>query len=324
MWDIWGYEIMKSDRIRAGWRSFMLLFLRFGISPLARGVLPCPTLTFEDHGFRDRLLGYVPDCKPLLERGSCSAVAMMEILLANKVASEVAIENVVGGYQAACFLRRARRRQSFSTKDVQELINCAGTVFGSMRIPDEWALADFQEPSDELKSCMEWFQWYLGVNVVSFFQWGLPFPVLLRIAREASDPVATTALARAIAIDKSVLGLPWAIRRLEEAASKDDKTLMCEIGEALAAATVPKRLRADAVDFFLCMFDPWLSELPLTEQATLLREGGLTVSAKAVRNRRSRLGLPKVNRSGEMEIPEELQPLLKQTEDIMERGFRPH
>lgn len=301
---------MKSDQIRPGWRSIMLLFLRFGISPLARGILPCPIITFDDQDFRDRLLGSVPNCKPLLERGSCSAVAMMEALLANNVDPEVPIESVVGGYQVACRLRRGRRSRSLDAKEVQEFVNSSSHVVGRIRIPDEWALADFHEPTDELKVCMEWVQWYLGVNVVSFSQWGIPFPFLLRIAREASGPIATTALARAIAIDKSVLGLPWAMRRFEEAASKHDKMFMQEIREALAAPAVPKRLRADAVDWFLCMFDPWLSELPLTEQAALLREGGLTVSAKAVRNRRSRLRLPKVDRSGEVNIPEELQPLI--------------
>ena len=166
---------------------------------------------------------------------------------------------------------------------------------------------------------MEWFQWYLGVNVVSFSQWGILFPFLLRIAREASGPVATTALARAIAIDKSVLGLPWAMRRLEEAASKHDKMFMQEIGKALAAPAVPKRLRADVKELFLCLFDPWLSELSLAEQAALLREGGLKDTPKAVRNRRSRLGLPKMTRSSEVKIPQELQPLLQQTQDRLEK-----
>jgi hypothetical protein len=296
----------------------MLLFLRF-VVPLARGVLPCPILSLEDHDFRDRLLGSIPNCKPLLERGSCSAVAMMEALLANNVDPEVPIESVVGGYQVSCRLRRGRRKRSLGAKEVQEFVNSSSLVFGGIRIPDEWALADFHEPTNELKVCMEWFQWYLGVNVVSFFQWGILFPFLLRIAREASGPVATTALARAIAIDKSVLGLSWAMRRLEEAASKHDKMFMQEIGEALAASAVPKRLRADVKEFFLCLFDSWLSELSLEEQAALLREGGFKDTPKAVRNRRSRLGLPKMTRSSEVKIPQELQPLLQQTQDRLEK-----
>ena len=297
---------MNNDQIRPAWRGFMLLVLRLGIYPLVRGVLPSPIITFEDHGFRDRFLGLTPDCKPLLEKGSCSAVALMEALIGNEVIPGVPIEAVVANYETARRSRRKRKTNSFTPQDVQELVNGAPLVLEGIPISNEWAQLESPLPD---AAWMKWIQWYFGVNIVSFFQWGTLFPVLLRIAREASDPVAKNALGQAIAIDKSVLGLSWAIRRLEEAASRNDNAFMREIGEALTIATVPKKLKAEALDFFLCIFDQWLSGLPLVEQAALLREGGLTVSVKALRNRRSRLGLPRVNRSYEVEIPEGLQSL---------------
>lgn len=298
------YETMKIDQIRPEWRGFMLLVSRLGVSPLIRGVLPCPIITFEDCGLRDRLLAHSPNCKSLLEKGSCSAVAIMEILQDNEVAPGVSIEVMIELQKLAYRARRGQRKKSFSPQDVQQLVNAVG--LDRLSVPDNCAQAESSMPDGDL---MKWIQWHLGINMVSIFQWGIPFPFLLRIAREASGPVAKTALARAIAIDKPVLGLSWAIQRLEEAALRNDKAFMREIGEALATATIPRKLKAEALDFFLCMFDPWLREMPLMDQVALLREGGITMSVKALRNRRSRLRLSKINKSAEVEIPKELQPL---------------
>lgn len=102
--------------------------------------------------------------------------------------------------------------------------------------------------------------WYTARG---FLPLGHPFPLALMYGQGGPDPVAIDALFRTITVEKMVIGLPCVQRRAQQAEVAHDRTFMRRMGEALAKPAIPKELRARALDFFLCVFNTWLSELPL-------------------------------------------------------------
>jgi len=304
---------MENDRVRPEWQGFMLFFLRWVFCPLVKGAIPSPIITFDDPGVRDRFLKFAPDSKPLVEAGRCSAVALMD----NVFRIEFPVDAVVKWYQNSSCVRASRRRHTFSKNDIQGWLNIGTSILEGVPVNQKWAFLNSVNGDDEV---VNWFKWFLGINFVCFYECGIPFPLLLYVSREAPSPVSETALVQAIALDKSVLGLTWVIRRIERAAAGNDQTFLRKIGKALTTAPVPMKLRAEALNVFLCVFQPWLKNLRLREQASLLREGGLEVSEKGLRSRRNRLGLTKLRPTNEEQPTQEFQMWLQQTRRILEKG----
>jgi hypothetical protein len=307
---------MERNELRPGWRAWMLLSLRWVVGPLAKGILPSPIVEFGESGFRERLIKSCPESRPLVEQGRSSAVAMMEVLFGEALRG-ASIQALATYYQVTHSARSIRRQRSFAINDVAELLNSAKMLFEGVRVNDGWAAMN---PMTEDDAVGKWVRWFVGINVIAVYQYGIPFPLLLRIAREGEPLIARAALFEALAIEKSVVGLPWVARRVEEATEGHDKGFLKEVAKALQAAVVPPKLRARALDFFLCFFDPWLQELKLAEQANLIREGGFKISEKGLRNRRSRLRLTKAKPKQIEEIPDQFKVSLHYIQNLLGQG----
>ncbi len=309
--------------LRPEWRGLMLWGLRWFVRPLASGMTPCPIITITNLEMKIRLLEIAPDIESSLKNGSSiSAVALLDAMFAKETA-KVPLQQTIEFYQGLERLRAVRPKQSFTYKDVLELVKQSEYLLGGAVFHRHWVstfscLADNSNSSEE-REFQSLFQWYIAVLIVAFYRWGIPFPTILYIARMGPDAVATDALFRAITVEKEVMRLPWVLQRMQEAKEQNDHVFMRHIKQAAARLSVPKELRGRALDFFLCVFNTWLKGLSLVEQAALIREAGMAVSEKALRNRRNRLGLPAIDQETGEEIPPEILKLIEQAQARWEK-----
>ena len=287
---------MKEDPLRPGWRAFMLFYVRSIVCPIANGKIPQP-----------------PHCE-----GEPSPITVLD----TEFPAQVPLDSSLACYQ---FLDRAwarHRGERLTRQRVQHLVTGGQLWWDGLTFHPEWAVAVGPEPEPRYRNEPEWVRWsrLMVLNIVASFRWGMPFPVILHVAREGPAPLARAALYRALVVDKTALTLPWVGRRVEEAAGSDDWTFLRMIGQALAVAPVPENLKAHSVDVFLCFFNVWLKELSLGQQTALLREGGVKMTVKTLRNRRSRVGLTRADDESPDEVPPALLPMIQRAEEI----FRHH
>jgi hypothetical protein len=267
----------------------MLLALRSGIAALAAGRIPQP---------------------PRSER-----LSLMEVAI-DQYSERVPLEKALRLHKGLSFLKARSRAQRLSLPTVRRLVPEAHELLANIH-PDWCSAAEaINVEARELLS------WCVGVNVMAIARWGVPFIVLMRIAKDGPEAMATVALCQAITVEKAVLYLPSVQQRVERARAENDQRFMVKVGRAFAAVPVPQKFKKGALDFFLAAFDPWLADLSLKQQADLLREGGLEISEHALRCRKSRLGLAKVDRTAPVEFPPELAPLIRAAQARLQTGFR--
>jgi hypothetical protein len=262
-------------------------------------------------GFRPLMTGHMP--RPEGGTAPALSVALDSYSKAHPLADDIRL------YEASLSLRlkRTRRRGQSPTRptraEVRQVIPEVHTILGRTALHPDWASVEAEAFGDPA--------WLITTNVIAFYRWWVPLLTLLRIARDALGPIATTTLCQALVVEKSVLSLQWVQQRVEQAQEKDDQALLLHIGRAVATAAVPQALRKGALNFFLVMFDPWLGDLPLSQQVALLREDGVEISEGALRNRRSRLGIANADRERPVEFPPELEALVRSTQVQLESGL---
>ena len=308
---------METGQLRPEWRGFMLMILRGGVGPLCRGVLSYPKCSFDDIDLRERVAKLGPSWQRLLQQGSGCPLAIMEAFFDSQGPGAIPLEATRNMLEYVITARSSLKRVGFTRKEAQHFTGQASIFIEGLRLHPMWIEIEKLRQDDFV---MQWIQWFFCVNAVSIWRWMIPFPFLLFLARDGSDPIAKAAFFRVIGIDKTAITLPWARQRIEEAAIKNDKEFLRKLGQALVAPSIPKQLKATALDFFLCLFNSWLEELSLLEQAALIREADLCVSAKTLRNRRSKLGLPTIDHSLKIDIPKELGGLISETQEKLRKG----
>jgi hypothetical protein len=265
---------------------------------------------------KNRLLGLAPDIGPLLEDGSISAVALLEATYAKGMVT-VTFQKTIEFYQGLDRVKTLSPKRNFTSKDVFELVKQSEYLWGGAVFHPDWTSIFIAPQEPVSQSGTQFFEWYWRVLIVAFYRYGIPFPTILYIARVGPDTIAIDALFRAITIEKKVIDLPWVQRRIEEAKARNDRPFLHSIKQASKKTAVPKDLRGRALDFFLCVFNPWLNELSIAEQAALIRDGNIAISEKTLRNRRSRLRLTNVDKKSEIKIPPEIERLIEQTQSLL-------
>lgn len=310
------------DDIRPEWRSLMLCCLRFFVRPLTGSFVPCPVITITSPEMKSRMVELAQDNEPSFEHGDISAAALLEATYAKSMVT-VPLQKTIEFYQGLDRVKTLSPKRSFTPKDVFELVKQSEYLWGGAVFHPGWTsiFSAFQEPVSQ--SDTQFFEWYWRVFIVAFYRYGIPFPTILYIARVGPDTIAMDALCQAITVEKKVMDLPWVQRRIEEAKDRNDRPFLHSIKQALKKTAVPKDLRGRALDFFLCVFNPWLNELSIAEQAALIRDGNIAISEKALRNRRNRLKLTNVDKKSEIEIPPEIERLIEQTQSFFGKPLPP-
>lgn len=309
-------------KIRPEWRSLMLFALRSVISPLAAGKVPyC--------GYK----GAVSEKSyPLSLRMRASSeknpdgVEMVIIDEAREATEEVKgvlslmFSSYKGTLQQSMMLyeglsqhKKKKSSRGLSGAEAKRLVLLTHMLLG-VPVHSDWSYV--LESSD-----LDFFSWYLVTNVVSFGRYGVPFIILLHVARDGKDDISTAALFKATVIEKTVINLPWVQELIEKARAKNDYTLIKGIGKALCTPPVPANLKKGALDFFLCLFDIWLGELTLKEQVDLLNEGGLRITVNALRNRKSRSGISNMDGESTADFPPEILQMTVDAQARLKKGF---
>jgi hypothetical protein len=251
----------------------MLFVLQAGVAVYAKGQLPAPP----------------PDQRVALLGQALSVAERFPLDLSSALFRH--------GLSLAPKLRHHRAR---SPKASQQLAGETTALFREMNL--EPMLAGLIHLPELLEEAgRDRVGWWVTTNLATLYHWRTFFPAILRIAKDADERDARAALQQAILVEKTVIYLPWVRDRFDRARAANDQRFFSLIGRALSAPPVPLLAKKGAVDLFLSIFDCWLNEMPLSEQVSLLREGGLAVTTNGLRNRRSRLGLGSLDRDN---IPE--------------------
>ncbi len=300
---------MKADQVgprgaselRPEWRGFMLFFLRSVVCPIANGKIPNP-----------------PHSK-----GDQTPIALLDTAFRE----EVPLESSLGYYEITERVL-AHLREKLTLRDIEDAERLAiqkrvegGQLWwGGISFHSGWISA-FNETNYLGKDWWFLWSWHTVLNIGSSLRWGIPFPILLHVAKEGPEPVALDALCRCVTVEKTVITLPWFVERLEKAKAENNQRFMKRLGQAIAAIPVPQKLQAHIVDVFLCLFDVWLRELSIQDQIALFKEGGLEITPKTLRNRRSHLKLSKIGDERQDEIVHPLiQERMRRSEKIFTRA----
>lgn len=278
-----GHRFTVAD-VRPQWLAFIQAVFTLYVRPALKGDLACPEFSLapltEVHG--------VPYGNgSVKEPRTITPVEIIDMALTGMPGSLAGFR----GEAAKAFQKREPRNRMAAASIA------AGPLLSNIRFPP---LLSFDETfcpgserhiSSQFEFHFHFLRWFELAQLTSAYRTGLVFEDLVALAKYGPPGPSRHALFHAIAIDDMMLSLRWVRERIRLARANSDRSFFKELNKSLGSPSIPRTCRALILDLTLCIYQEWLAELSLAEQAALLMKCGISVTEKGLRNRRSRLQL---------------------------------